>query len=310
MPVLRSTWVRLFLAGEIAALLLVGAGVARAARAAVPPPVWASLGDSYTSGPLIPNQIHGGPGCFRSDHDYPHLAAAALGFTLTDVSCSGARLADMTGGQVTDAGSSPAQLAAVASNDRVVTVGIGGNDINFTGIVENCIAATPWGPTRVGTNCKSYYDPSGHDVIAAEIRALRPRLSATLARVHARAPAARVFLIGYPAILPADGLGCWPQMPLTVTDVPYLRLKELQLNGMLASVAAAQKVTFVDTYGPSEPHNACTPESVRWIEPIVPGSLALPVHPNAAGEAGVANVVEAAVTRVSPSHRGPMPSVR
>ena len=72
---------------------------------------------------------------------------------------------------------------------EVVTLGIGGNDIDFTGIVENCMAATPWGPTRVGTTCKAYYDPSGHDVIAAEIAALRPRIQATLAQIHARAPA-------------------------------------------------------------------------------------------------------------------------
>jgi hypothetical protein len=302
----RPNRVRMFLAAEVAALLLIGAGVApvaqapaaRAAvvRAATPPPAWTALGDSYTSGPLIPNQLADPPGCFRSDHNYPHLAAAALGFTLTDASCSGAKVADMTGPQSTDAGTNPPQLLAVSASDEVVTLGIAGNDIDFTGIVENCIAATPWGPTRVGRTCKAYYDPSGHDLVAAEIAALQPRVQATLAQVHARAPQAKVFVVGYPAILPTAGLGCWPQMPLTVTDVPYLRLKELELNAMLAAAATAAQATFIDTYVPSEPHNACTPESARWVEPVLPGALAFPVHPNAAGEAGVAKVVQGAVT--------------
>jgi GDSL-like Lipase/Acylhydrolase family len=297
--------VRMFLAAEVAALLLVGAAVApvaqapaaRAAvvRAAPPPPAWTALGDSYTAGPLIPNQIADPPGCFRSDHNYPHLAAAALGFTLTDTSCSGATVADMTAPQSTDAGTNPPQLLAVTPKDEVVTLGIAGNDIDFTGIVENCIAATPWGPTRVGRTCKAYYDPSGHDLIAAEIGALQPRVQATLAQIRARAPQAKIFVVGYPAILPAAGFGCWPQMPLTVTDVPYLRLKELELNAMLAAAAAAAQATFIDTYVPSESHNACTPESVRWVEPVVPGAMAFPVHPNAAGEAGVAKVVQGAV---------------
>jgi hypothetical protein len=318
MPGVRSNRLRMFLAAEAAALLVIGVGVAlmarspvdrshparppiaraAAVRAAVSPPAWAALGDSYTAGPLIPDQLADPPGCFRSDHNYPHLAAAALGFVLTDASCSGARLADLTGPQTTDAGTNPPQLLAVTGDDGVVTLGIAGNDIDFTGIVENCIAVTPWGPTRVGRTCQAYYDPGGHDLIAAEIEALQPRLEDALAQIHARAPQAKVLVVGYPAILPAAGFGCWPQMPLTVTDVPYLRLKEVQLNGMLAGAAAAEQATFIDTYTASETHNACTPESRRWVEPVVPAALAFPVHPNAAGEAGLAGVVQAAVARV------------
>jgi hypothetical protein len=225
-----------------------------------------------------------------------------------DVTCSGATVAAMSNVQSTDLGVNGPQLSAVAPDDRVVTLGIGGNDIDFRGIVENCMAATPWGPTRVGKTCKSYYDPGGRDHIAAKIQALQARISATVDEIRARAPGAKILVVGYPAILPPAGFGCWPQLPLTSTDVPYLRLKELQLNGMLAAVAKANDVTFVDTYGPSEPHNACTAEPVRWIEPIVPDALAFPVHPNAAGEAGMAKLVEAAVglpvSRLGPGRPG------
>src|SRR5207245_819479 len=39
---------------------------------------YVALGDSYTAGPLIPEQLPDPMGCFRSDHNYPHLVAAAL----------------------------------------------------------------------------------------------------------------------------------------------------------------------------------------------------------------------------------------
>ena len=77
---------------SLAGALSVGAAGASAAD-------WAGLGDSYAAGPLIPNQQLSPLGCLRSDHNFAHLAAAALGRTLTDASCSGAKTDDMTAPQ-------------------------------------------------------------------------------------------------------------------------------------------------------------------------------------------------------------------
>ena len=59
---------------------VLGAGAAGASAAN-----WAGLGDSYAAGPLIPNQQLNPLGCLRSDHNFAHLAAAALGRSLADV---------------------------------------------------------------------------------------------------------------------------------------------------------------------------------------------------------------------------------
>jgi hypothetical protein len=64
---------------------------------------------------------------------------------------------------------------------------------------------------------------------------------------------------------------------------------------MLATQAGANHATFVNTFTPSVGHDACQPESVRWIEPVLPGTDAAPVHPNTAGEAADAHDVEAAM---------------
>jgi hypothetical protein len=275
--------------------LLAAPAGAHVRRSATPAPVgYVALGDSYTAGPLILNQSLNPLGCLRSTRNYPHDAAAALGLSLTDISCSGATTANMANPQATSDGTNPPEFSALSSSTRVVTVGIGGNDIGFISILENCAALTPWGPTKVGTTCKAHYDPNGNDTLAAQINATGPKVGAVLQGVHQRAPGAKVFVVGYPDILPPTGSsGCWPKLPLTNADVPYLRQVELNLNAMLAHQAATNGATYVDLYTPSESHNACTWSN--WVEGIVPGTDAAPVHPNATGMAGEAVVLEGAL---------------
>jgi len=64
------------------------------AHAAAPTGRYVALGDSYTAGPLIPNQVD--LNCLRSDHNYPTLASASIhSSSFVDVSCSGATTNDV-----------------------------------------------------------------------------------------------------------------------------------------------------------------------------------------------------------------------
>jgi hypothetical protein len=260
---------------------------------------YVSLGDSYTAGPLIPKQQLDPLGCLRSDHDYPHLTAAALHLQLTDVSCTGAETKDMTRSQSIYFGETAApQFDALDKSTKVVSLGIGGNDINFSTIVENCLATSSSGPTRVGQTCKSFYTAGGVDQLAAVISATAPKVAAVITGIKQRAASGvKIFVMGYPALLPATGTGCFPQMPLTTTDVPYLRQVALELNGTLRSVANANGATYVDVYTSEVPFNACTPASTRYVEPIIPSNPAAPVHPNARGMAHDAALLTAAMQK-------------
>jgi lysophospholipase L1-like esterase len=285
-------WVpKLVAVGALASTVFAVAPAVTASAAAT---TYVSLGDSYVAGPLIPTQVS--PlGCLKSDKNYPSDTAAALGLSLTDVSCSGATTGSMyTSQNVTPGPANPPQLSVITSSTQVVSISIGGNDIGFVSILENCAALTPWGPTKVGQNCKSYYDPNGQNSLLAQITALGPKVGAILQAVHTQAPAAKVFVVGYPAILPPSG-ACWPSLPLETGDANYLRATELELDGMLKAQAVANGATYVNTYTPSIHHNACTAESVRWVEPLIPDSSAAPVHPNAVGEAAMAGILEAAM---------------
>lgn len=257
-------------------------------------PSYVALGDSYTSGPLIPDQAGSPAGCLRSSNDYPALTAAAIGASsFTDISCSGATTADMTGSQPVPGGTNPPQFSAIKSSTSVVTLGIGGNDIGFISIIETCATESLTNP--FGSPCKNHYDSGGTDQLAQGIQNLAPVIGADLRQIHQLAPGARVFLVGYPDILPNTGYGCWPVVPIAFGDVPYLRGVENELNAMLASEAAANGATFVNAYTGSIGHDACQAPGTKWVETLVPTSPAAPFHPNQLGEKYMATQVIAAI---------------
>jgi hypothetical protein len=278
-------------------------GVAVAACAPVPPAepgaepdAYVALGDSFTSGPFIPVPQLDPAGCLRSDHNYPHLVQAALGLPrFRDVSCSGASTDDMTQPQdVTPGPANPPQLDALDEGTAIVTLGIGGNDMGFLSIGINCASLLP-----VGTPCQDRYVVNGVDEISRRITETGPKVAAVLQAIHDRAPDARVLVVNYLPILPEanayNPLLCFAQLPFAPEDVPYLRAKQYELNGMLAEQATANDTELVDAYSAGIGHDACQLPLVRWVEPLVPLSPAAPVHPNLFGMQGTAQAVLAAI---------------
>ncbi|WP_033319303.1 SGNH/GDSL hydrolase family protein [Streptomyces yerevanensis] len=266
---------------------------------------YVALGDSYTSGPKIPRQSGAPVGCDRSDHNYPAVVARQLGVTAADfrdVSCSGATITDLTAPQKTSNGTNPAQLSALSTRTRLVTLGIGGNDIGFGSTVTKCVTMGVMygaiGSDRLFSDdapCKKQYVDGGTDEVAQKIQATGRQLSAALAEIERRAPKARVYVVGYPAIVPAEGKGCGGELPLAPGDATYLHDKGKQLNTMLRGQVEAAGATYVDTYSPSVGHDACSAQKTRWIEPLRPSSPAAAVHPNAHGEQGMADAVLRAI---------------
>ncbi|GGW15924.1 lipase [Streptomyces capoamus] len=245
---------------------------------------YVALGDSYTSGPGIPRQVD--TACGRSDRNYPSLVAARPRVTaFTDVSCGGATTAEMWRAQ----GTNPPQLDALDRHTDLVTLQIGGNDVGFGTVIGTCARLAAQDPA--GNPCERSYRASGLDELAVAVVRTAPKVDRVLRAVHARAPHARVVVVGYPDLLPDDGSGCFPQVPFAQGDFPYLRDTEKRLNLMLRLVAAVNHAAYVDTYGPTVGHDMCKAPEDRWIEPLQPASPAAPAHPNARGEAAMAQAV-------------------
>ncbi|MEU8514376.1 SGNH/GDSL hydrolase family protein [Kitasatospora sp. NPDC048722] len=278
------------------------------AQAATPAPKhYVALGDSYAAGAGVPGQSAGL--CLRSDHNYGHLVAAALhAGAYTDVTCAAAKVKNVTESQydlflkVNDP-----QLDAVTPDADLVTLGIGGNDLGTSDIgigdvIATCIAGAVVNP--LGTPCQDVYNHGhwdwsswswqyGEDDLADRIDAARPRLADAIAAIHAKAPKAKVLLVGYPSVLPADGSSCVLRQPIAPRDIPYLYRTLSSLNAMLKATAATSGAVYVDTRTPTAGHDACSDD--RWVEGALPGSPAVPFHPNATGEKAMADAVLAAL---------------
>ncbi|HEX2297111.1 MAG TPA: SGNH/GDSL hydrolase family protein [Pseudonocardiaceae bacterium] len=250
---------------------------------------YVALGDSFAAGPFIPVQRTDPLGCARSSHNYPALIAEDLGVTeFTDVTCSAATTANMTTAQVVLLGSNPPQFDALHPDTDLVTVSIGGNDIGFSDIVLTCGRLSLTEPA--GDPCRRQALAGGSDLYAERILQAAPKVAGVLREIHHRAPNASVLLVGYLRILP-PARGCWPVVPISAGDVPYLDGIQQQLTQMLATQARDNGATFVDAYAASLGHDTCQLPTVKWVEGILPTSPAFPVHPNARGMRAVAELI-------------------
>ncbi len=253
---------------------------------------YVALGDSFASVGTL-TMIRTDPaGCFRSTDNYPSGVAARLGVAaFVDVTCGGATTVHMTQAQSVPLGQNAPQFAALTADTDLVSVTISGNDIGFGEIVSTCAGLSLTNP--FGAPCKAHYTAGGADQLDARIAQAATLVDTVLDGIHARAPQARVVVVGYLRILPPT-TGCWPIVPFASGDVAYFDGVQHRLNGMLGERAATRGDTFVNP-GETTGHDVCQLPGNKWVEGLIPTSLSAPVHPNAAGQAHVATLVAAAV---------------
>ncbi len=274
----RTTFAAAF-ATLLATIGLVGAG---SGSQAATPLKYVALGDSYSAASgNVPPDPSAAPQCLRSTVNYPHVIAGKTGAQLTDVTCGAADTSDYFTAQYNGV---PPQLDALSKSTQLVTMTIGGNDQGvFINTIVDCGTA---GLTSAGQGspCKDKYGSSFSDTIRTKTY---PALVKALKAVHAKAPKARVAIIGYPWIMPKT-VGCFDKMPIATGDVPYVRGIQTTLNDAVRRAAAATHTTYVNLNTVSEGHDACKAIGVRWVEPVLQGTNPVIVHPNALGESKMA----------------------
>ncbi|MEV8317644.1 SGNH/GDSL hydrolase family protein [Streptomyces sp. NPDC059900] len=276
------------LAAAVAAATTAALGLAAPAGASAgssEPLDYVALGDSYSAGSgVLPLDVTAPLLCARSTANYPHVVANRTGAKLTDVTCGGAQTKDFAGSQYP--GVAP-QLDAVRADTDVVTLTIGGNDNNtFIGAILACGSAGVLSGGK-GSPCK---DANGDKFTKQIDDSTYPALKTALRAIKAKAPNARIGILGYPWIVPAKAdPTCFAKMPIATGDVPYLRDLQAHLNSAVQRAASETGATFVDLAAASEGHDACKAKGTRWVEPVLFGTNFVPVHPNALGEAKMAD---------------------
>lgn len=262
---------------------------------------YVALGDSYSAGyGLTPYSDKPAVGCYQADENYPHRLAAALNLNLTDVTCSGAVTANIIDTpQVTTQGEPPApvQSDALSASTNIVTVTIGGNDFGFGPMAATCLALSATGPTlSTYANCKAFYDFYGKDYLSTKIvDVVQPAVKRAFELIHQKAPNAKIFVIGYPAIAPdaahIPATGCFTSVlgtgqppfpqnayPFTDIDVPYLHDLEAQLDSVIHTEAEAIGATFVPLFDQTVGNSPCASNPASYIN-----GLTIQDDPNAPG---------------------------
>ncbi len=265
-----------FLGGIIALAL-----VAQATQAVGSPLPYVALGDSYSAASGVLPIDPSAPQCLRSTRNYPHVIASATGAQLKDVTCGAAETSHFFESQYP--GVAP-QLDAVEQDTQLVTMTIGGNDSSV--FISTILACGTAGLSTLGQGspCKDRYGSSFEDTIKTTTY---PSLVKSLNAVRAKAPTARIAILGYPWIMPASG-GCFDKMPVAQGDVPYVRGIQATLNDAVRRAAAETGATYVNLNTVSNGHDACQPLGIRWVEPVLQGTNPVIVHPNALGESEMA----------------------
>ena len=245
---------------------------------------YAALGDSFTAAPWLPRSSE--DGCARSDQNYPHQVAAQLpDVRLIDVSCGGATTEDIIQSQELANRVHPAQLDALGESTDIVTIGIGGNDLGFSGMIfSECVELAPTAPQ--GSPCAD----KNAERTPLLLKRIGRRLTEVLDAISTRAPEARVLVVGYPRLLP-DSRGCPQRFPLAEGDVDFVRDSFQGLIHTLRAAAREAGVDYLDVAAASEGHEVCSDDP--WIngDSTDRRTKAAPYHPTPAEQAAVAELI-------------------
>ncbi|WP_193612566.1 GDSL-type esterase/lipase family protein [Nocardioides lijunqiniae] len=263
-----------------AALLALAALATTSALLVAPPaqaagPAYVALGDSYSSGTGTRSYIADGTSCQRSTYAYPSLVAAARGYALNFRACSGAKIADVTS----------TQLGALSATTRYVTLSVGGNDADFTGVLTEC--ATPWW----AGDCDGAIDTA-----QAFIRTTLPgRLTTLYSSIRSRASSAKVVVVGYPRIF--QGEDCNALTWFSPAEETRLNQTADLLNSKLAAAASARGFAFANPTSRFVGHAVC--DSPEWLNGLS-NPISESYHPNRPGHSsGYAPLVSPLLTGAS-----------
>jgi len=244
---------------------------------------YVAMGSSYAAGPGITTPADSPPTrCARSHDNYAHQVARRLGLDLVDVSCSGATTADVLGAWR----ELPAQVEAVTPDTTLVTITIGGNDLNYVGDL-NAASCRATG----GVDCAAVTVPSAADYAADE-----QGLHAIVREIRKRAAGARIVFVEYPVVLPAAGTCA--TAPMTPDAADGLRTTAARLAALTDSVAKAENIDLVPFATRSAGHDACAADP--WMAGYLDasgGRAKVPYHPNLEGMTAEADDIVALLSR-------------
>jgi hypothetical protein len=161
------------------------------------------------------------------------------------------------------------------TSTRLITLAIGGNDVGFGPILQNCSST-------------GFCDDTTYPQLDAEIQGMALQLRTVYTRLATEAPLARIIVLTYPQIFPPSYQGCSPTAvgKLTPPERDWIRSKWSEFNGVVKQTVATlgrPNVYVLDEENAFALHSVCDPQN--WANGIEWLTINTSYHPNTMGDA-------------------------
>ena len=185
------------------------------------------------------------------------------------------------------------QLDRLTESTAVVTLGIGGNDLEFADILKDCVhksflrqlVSTAW-----TYSCAGAYDQRVEELKADLLT--NPQYLGLIGEIRERSPHASIIVLGYPRFFPVE-----PEWNLhwetaatcnsfTAADQIWLNETVEDFNSIIKRVAESRGATYVDIYDAGDYREICSAQwgTDQWfMNGIVQAGKAESFHPNELG---------------------------
>ncbi|MDG4798325.1 GDSL-type esterase/lipase family protein [Micromonospora sp. WMMD1082] len=253
-----------------------------------------ALGDSYSSGTGAPP--YSDALCRQSPATYSNTITGTLlsGLSVdrpTLAACHGARIPDLYASQHPGV---PPQLDAIQPHTRLVTLTIGGNDLDFTAKLTGCY---------LGADCST----AGPLVTPQELYQVQVQLTALYRQIRAEMhPSGKLMVLSYPAVVPnpddsADPPPAQDRCPDLASNLIESERRAIydataQTDRMIRDAALAtgdSRVIYVNGLDLFRGHRLCSANGV-WANGLT-SPLSDSFHPNASGYQAMATRVAQAL---------------
>lgn len=235
------------------------------------------FGDSVLADPSSPTYLLGriasgssetrGTNCPSSPDNFGKRAGRKMGLRVRDFSCAGA-VSMSKGPQLAEQVSAAIGSGALNRSTRRVVVSTGFNDTYNNRHLSKSQMTKRW------------------------VRYTAPQIR----RIKAKAPNARIQIVGYPDIAAGDKVCLFHVAPNVYdrTHFPQIGQWEARAQSMQIGLARATGTEFLDLKRSTRDNNMCAPDHKRYWAGLIdfyagPGNL--PVHINKRGHEHVANVI-------------------
>jgi len=219
---------------------------------------YVAMGDSYSSG-VGTGSYTLDSACKRSIYAYPYLFAQRHTMSsFTFVACSGAKTTDLIAKQV----------PYLSPSTNLVTMTIGGNDIGFANLIEQCTLS----------DCTNTLTTTTANLSAT----LTQPLDAAFAAVRQAAPNAKVIVLGYPHVF--STVSCLGTLGISSTEEKDANALADALDKLIQSQATAPAYgfTYESAIIPWTGHAVCS--SSPWLNGLNLFNTGESYHPNKAGQ--------------------------